>query len=51
MEKSIEVYHKKLDNYYDQEGKLTQYPSKKPMRILALIKIAKQMEADRKYTE
>ena len=51
MEKSIQIYNKKLDNYLDSDGRLVQYPSKRPMRILALIKIVEQMEADRKYTE
>ncbi len=51
MEKSIQIYYKKLDNYYDSNGRLMQYPSKKPMRIIALIKIAEQMDENRKYTE
>lgn len=51
MEKSIQTYHKKLAHYYDSDGRLIQYPSKRPMRILALIKIAEQIDASRKYTE
>lgn len=51
MEKSIQQYNKKLDNYFDSNGKLIQYPSKRPMRIIALIKIAEQMDENRKYTE
>ena len=51
MEKSMEMYHKKMNGYYDPDGRLIQYPSKKPMRIIALIKIAEQIDADRKYTE
>lgn len=51
MEKSIQIYQKKLDHYYDPDGRLIQYPSKRPMRILALIKIAEQIDASRKYTE
>ena len=51
MEKSMQIYNKKLDNYYDSDGKLIQYPSKRPMRIIALIKIVKQIDANRKYTE
>lgn len=51
MEKSIQIYNKKLDNYYDSNGKLIQYPSKRPMRIIALIKITERMDPDRKYTE
>lgn len=51
MEKSVQIYNKKLDNYYDTNERLIQYPSKRPMRIIALIKIAEQMDANRKYTE
>lgn len=51
MEKEIEVYREKLKRYYDEEGKLTGYPSKRPMRVLALIEIAEKFEAERKYTE
>lgn len=51
MEKSIQTYHKKLNHYYDSDGRLIQYPSKRPMRILALIKIAEQIDTSRKYTE
>ncbi len=50
-EKTTEEYEKKLKAYYDETGRLTQYPSKRPMRILALTKIAEQFEASRKYTE
>ncbi len=51
MEKSIQIYSKKLDSYYDSDGRLIQYPSKRPMRIIVLIKITEQMDANRKYTE
>lgn len=51
MEKSVQIYNKKLDNYFDSNGKLLQYPSKRPMRMIVLIKIVEQMEANRKYTE
>ena len=51
MEKSIQIYNKKLENYYDSDGKLMQYPSKRPMRIMVLIRIIEQMDANRKYTE
>ena len=51
MEKPVQLYNKKLDNYYDSEGRLIQYPSKKPMRIIVLIKITEQIDANRKYTE
>ena len=45
------AYQKKMGNYYDSEGRLLQYPTKKPMRIIALTKIADCFEWDRKYTE
>lgn len=48
---SDEEYLKKLSNYYDADGKLIQYPTKRPMRIMALRKIAERFEAERKYTE
>ena len=51
MNKSIQIYNTKLNNYYDSNGRLLQYPSKRPMRIIALIKIVKQIDANRKYTE
>ena len=51
MEKEIEQYCEKLKRYYDSENKLTQYPSKKPMRILALAQIALKFDAAGKYTE
>ena len=46
-----EEYRKKLGNYYDAQGRLTQYPSKKPMRVIALSKIADCFEYGKKYTE
>ena len=48
---NIQEYFKKIGNYYDSEGKLVQYPSKKPMRIIALVRIAECFENDKKYTE
>ena len=47
----IQDYYKKMGSYYDTEGKLLQYPSKRPMRIIALVKIAECLEVDKKYTE
>ena len=44
-------YEKKLANFYGEDGKLKQYPPKKPMRIIALSKIAEAFESSRKYTE
>lgn len=51
MDVNIETYYKKLEKYYDINGKLTQYPSKRPMRIIALLKIAEAFDAEKKYTE
>lgn len=51
MTKEIEAYNEKVKRYYDNEDKLVQYPSKKPMRLLALIRIADKLEPLRKYTE
>ena len=45
------VYEKKMSAYYDSEGRLLQYPSKRPMRVLALTKIAECFEMEKKYTE
>lgn len=42
---------KKLGNYYDSQGKLVQYPTKRPLRIIALVRIAECFEEDKKYTE
>ena len=51
-ELSMQVtYQKKMANYYDSQGRLTQYPTKKPMRLIALKRIADCFEYDRKYTE
>lgn len=51
MENSVQEYNKKMQHYYDGDGKLLQYPSKKPLRIIALMKIAEKVDMDRKYTE
>ena len=51
MEKEAAVYRKKLQRYYTEEGKLTQFPPKRPMRIIALIEIAERFEAGKQYTE
>lgn len=51
MENTVQEYIKKLEHYYDTDGKFLQYPSKKPMRIIALIKIAEKIDISRKYTE
>lgn len=46
-----EAYEKKLGMYYDAEGRLKQYPSKRPLREMALSGIAAHFETDRIYTE
>ena len=46
-----EAYEKKLGMYYDAQGRLKQYPSKRPLREIALSKIAAHFEKDRIYTE
>lgn len=51
MEKEMALYREKLKRYYGEDGKLLQYPSKKPMRILALVRIAGKFGRERKYTE
>lgn len=45
------TYQKKMTSYYDMEGRLVQYPSKKPLRFIALSRIADCFETDRKYSE
>lgn len=51
MESEMEQYREKVKRYYNSEGKLTQYPSKRPMRILALVQIAKKFDPAADYTE
>lgn len=51
MENNMAVYRKKMEKYYSEEGRLLQYPPKKPMRILALTRIAERFEPSQKYTE
>ncbi|MBE6024936.1 MAG: DUF2087 domain-containing protein [Cellulosilyticum sp.] len=41
----------KLKRYLDEEGRLKQYPSKKPLRMLALAYIAQYFEMGTQYTE
>ncbi len=51
-ELSLQItYKKKLEHFYDSQGRLLQYPTKKPMRVIALRRIADCFERDRKYTE
>lgn len=51
MEKEVIDYRTKLKRYYTEDGRLIQYPQKRPMRILALIRIAEQFHAGTQYTE
>ncbi len=51
MNQEFEKYDRKMEHYYDTEGLLTQYPSKRPMRIMALAKIAEKVETETIYTE
>lgn len=51
MESNIQKYTQKLKNYYNEEGLLVQYPTKRPLRVLALMKIANTFQADLFYTE
>lgn len=45
------IDEKRLSVFYDSEGRLVQYPRKKPLRIMVLTKIADCFEKGRKYTE
>lgn len=51
MNEDMKLYREKLKRYCDSEDRLTQYPSKKPLRILALIRIVQKFDTTRKYTE
>lgn len=51
MQENLNIYRAKLGNYYDSEGKLIQYPTKRPMRIMALIRIAEKFDQEKRYTE
>ena len=51
MEKEAAIYREKLRHYYNSEGRLTQFPPKRPMRIIALSKIAERFEPEKQYTE
>ncbi|MGN0643101.1 MAG: DUF2087 domain-containing protein, partial [Huintestinicola sp.] len=42
---------KKLSVFYDSEGRLTQYPRKRTLRLAALTRIADCFDKGRKYTE
>lgn len=51
MEKEMKTFNEKVRRYYDLDGKLIQYPSKRPMRIIALARIAGRLTPEKKYTE
>lgn len=51
MEERIAQYREKLKHYYTENGQLTQYPQKRPMRIIALIRIAQRFDSGAQYTE
>ena len=42
---------RKMANYYDSQGRLSQLPSKQPLRVMALTRIADCFETGRNYTE
>ncbi len=42
---------KDIKNFLDGEGKLKQYPVKRPMKFLALEYLAGKLERDKRYTE
>lgn len=44
-------FHEKLQNFITEDGKLKQYPSKKPLRMLALAYLASRFEHGKRYTE
>lgn len=46
-----EKYLKRLEHYYDEGGRLKQYPSKRPLRELALYRLAEKFENEKDYSE
>lgn len=47
----MEKYLKKIIFYYDESGRLTQYPTKRPLREIVLSRIAAQFAPGTDYTE
>ena len=47
----LEKYYKMLENYYDSNGLLKQFPSKKPLRDIVLKKIGESFEYGKDYKE
>ena len=43
-----EEYKNKIKRFYDESGKLVQYPAKRPLRMIALQKIAAEFELNLK---
>ena len=49
---TLEEYRNKMDkHYYDGEKRLVRWPSKRPMRIMALLSIAERFSPGMEYTE
>lgn len=46
-----EKYRKKIKFYYDENGLLIQFPTKKPLREIVLSRIAEKFAFDVEYTE
>ena len=46
-----EEYKNKIKRFYDESRKLVQYPAKRPLRMIALQKIAAEFELNRTYSE
>lgn len=44
-------YNKAADDFFDENGQLKQYPSKRPVREIVLCRIAEKFEYGRDYTE
>jgi len=46
-----EKYQKRIKFYYDENGLLTQFPTKKPLREIVLARIAERFTDGAAYTE
>lgn len=47
----IKIHQEKLKGFYDENGQLKCYPTKKHQRILALIKLVGYFDKAKKYNE
>lgn len=47
----LKKYYRIIENYYDDNGILRQYPSKKPLRMIALKRIGEAFEYNKDYKE